>query len=128
MFWMRNKENYFPVRILIWRPGQSSIKFKDKFILFKALLNYNTYTQDVAYVTFRALLPIFVTSFFTHMTIIFIFTNPFRYPLVMLGPFPAIDTLPHYDKKKILISKQIKTHFLYHADILFPVNGINLST
>ena len=36
--------------------------FKDKFILFKALFDNNTYTQFIENVTFRALSPIFVTS------------------------------------------------------------------
>ena len=28
MFWMRNKENRFPMRILIWRPGKGMAMFE----------------------------------------------------------------------------------------------------
>ena len=39
MLWMRNKENCFPIHILIWRPGILSISF--------LCLNPN-YTEDFA--------------------------------------------------------------------------------
>ena len=105
--------------------------FKDKFILFKALLNNNAYTQYEDYVTFRALSPTFVKSisFFTLVTITFLFTRPYCYPLVKFGPFPAIDIHFPITIKKI---SNLETCLLksqeYHATILFLVNGIDLFT
>ena len=32
MFWMRNKENNFPIRTLIWRPGYSITIVRSKFV------------------------------------------------------------------------------------------------
>ena len=50
MFWMRNKENNFPIRTLIWRPGSPVSKsyFVDNLFLMTQVLfssGYHTISQ-----------------------------------------------------------------------------------
>ena len=74
-------------------------------MLFKALLDNNTYTQYVDYVTFRALSPIFVKSislFYTHDNHLYIYL-PLLLPIGKVWAIPCYRyTLPNNDKKYLM--------------------------
>ena len=64
MFWMRNKENSFPIRTLIWRPGWSQLGSKLFAKIIKQMTKVDANKERVKSVTpFENLIVCFIIHF-----------------------------------------------------------------
>ena len=51
MFWMRNKENNFPIRTLIWRPALITIAYSVMTIIISAIFAFSVMTNAFSVIT-----------------------------------------------------------------------------